>query len=957
MKSSQCDAAQVPFSQGALQEVRSGAAEKKQALDPEMLRQLSRVKKQIIDLTGVHGQIPHEEWLRFKLGALYIQENILTRMLHGISSHDAALSKFHSLGDLIPHGPMGGALRKVLDLWWLSGNDKYFPESAVDSFFKLQLASRHLQEAFKLLNSSSSGSADSESFCEVSDSKEFSDRIRPIVEKGRFNLTRLDKIVVIFHHLYQEFNSDGYTGLVNITNIDILENYYNELLLETEFSCYEKEIAYFAFLQSLGLFYNKLALECTVLGLGYPAGKSTELKLAPLQQTITYNNILHKMMVANINSGIFRVADYWVLSLFSSGFLMNYRWKSSDRALLTALSSALLISPKQESEIALVKFDCFAIAEILEDVGVFESVADNASKYNTFALLTMLWNDLGFSRWPYSTTLNPEKALEYLEFIHAEINDHKNKFAEIVKQSMDAAYKLNLLAQGSTKMAKLCSERIALFYFLSGDPGKASELLRFAKRNSKTLYFGLSMASKGKYELAIQFLEKDSAKDVCIKALLGILNEKLASSKVDSGEKYQLLRKAELNYRSVISSRPEMNKYFAMLLERQGDLPGAVKQWKAYRCFLHGQAKQNNIRSVRFKIPMEIKLVGEKILELESKLEKNKSGKNAELLLGGSKSSRKDAEEKKPESKTARKRKGKKNSQPAVYSRLACQETCKEKKPADIQTEKRGSNQVPDLEPELNVNSGSECEGQTDHQQQSLIEKQGLPVTGKPEPVRLTVNQGVKIPVDFSMTEVERHWACSRVFRNNLTNRLLLLDVGRDDYDGVLAIIDHYVVRVKNPVAQLHFIQNREWLLRCKSFDNRALYAQCCRTGQSIQALKAELRLSILQCVREQVASVFQHAFQCPPSSIWFSNPDLLKEDIKCLMHHVHPEFCVQFGAQFSTAAHVMKDIHWEFTCQKGKDQMCRSLYGHYPGDYSNLADRFYNFRNFIDPQHVSDII
>ncbi|MGO0306907.1 hypothetical protein ACTL6P_09895 [Endozoicomonas acroporae] len=1036
LKPSQSETVQVALCEGAPQEIKPQSVEhveQKTVLDPEMLtRQLDEIETQIIELTGVHGEIPQKELIRFKLAALYIQENILTRMLYGMASQEEAFSKFQSLGDLLPQSSNGAALMRVLDLWWLPSNAKYFPETTIISLKRINSVSEYLETALGDLNAvdepfdkgrllfndelkkkliPSEGSSDSSTASSLTSEcfseKEFKEVLGRLLKKGGnecftasqnrsqahgsalsdvednpcrneseavksnsikrelleqsseamksdFSLTKLDKLVVIFHHLYQIHNNEMYIESVNLTNIDVLENYFNELLLETELSVYEKEIAWFGFLQSLGHFYYKIAMECTV---SYCAGKSNYVKTAHYNKAITYNARLHKMAMTSIKRGICQGADFWVLSLLGSGFLMNYRWTSRDRAQLTSLSMAVARSPKQESEIALAKYTCFSIAEVLEDVGAYRSVADNSEKYNTFALLTMLWNDLGFSRWPYSNTLNPEKALEYLEFIRYEITNNDNQSAELLKQSMDIACEFNKLMQGSTPISQLYSERIALYYFMRNDPQKASELLKFTKGKSKSLYFGLCMASKGEYLFAIQFIEKDKIKDACIKALLGILCERLASSKKESSEEYnELLTKAELNYRAVIGSRPEMNKYLAMLIEKRGHLSDSLKHWKAYRCFLHDQEDKSNIRSVRFKIPMEIKLVGEKILELESLIGGIKSEKKAESLLGDDKSYGQGTVEKKPERQPARKRKGKKKSLPAADRKPACQE----QKPADFHSEKRCSIQVPNPGAELHLNSGSEFEGQTDpqhHDQQGLNENQWQLVTGKSDPFRLVVNQGVKIPACFSIKEVERHWENTRNLRNVLTNRLLFLDIGRGDYDGVLELIDQYVGETDNPVAQLHFIQNREWLLRCKSFDNRALYVHCRRSGQTIQALKAELRLSILQCVREQVESVFQHAFQCLPSPLWFSNPELLKKDMKYLIDHVHPEFCVQVGAQFSTAAHVMKDIHWEFTCQRVTDQTCRSLYDHSPGDYANLAEKFYNFRNFIDPQHLSDII
>ena len=106
-----------------------------------------------------------------------------------------------------------------------------------------------------------------------------------------------------------------------------------------------------------------------------------------------------------------------------------------------------------------------------------------------------------------------------------------------------------------------------------------------------------------------------------------------------------------------------------------------------------------------------------------------------------------------------------------------------------------------------------------------------------------------------------------------------------------------------------------------------------------------------------QVEAVFIQLFQRKPSTQWFSNPDMLKEEVQLLRGHVHPEFFVQFGAQFSTAAHVMQDICCEFSQRAGGDENCLSLYNHSFSFYSDLSEKFYAFRNFIDPSHVSDII
>ena len=46
-----------------------------------LAHRLDEIESQIIRITDAYGNIPRERMLRFKLAALYIQENFLTRML------------------------------------------------------------------------------------------------------------------------------------------------------------------------------------------------------------------------------------------------------------------------------------------------------------------------------------------------------------------------------------------------------------------------------------------------------------------------------------------------------------------------------------------------------------------------------------------------------------------------------------------------------------------------------------------------------------------------------------------------------------------------------------------------------------------------------------------------------------------------------------------------------------
>ena len=142
----QIEVQQIAACQYSAEQAVSGLAAGGDIPDPGLLaRRLDEIKSQIIQITDAYGNIPRERMLRFKLAALYIQENFLTRMLYGMSSEEEAFSKVDSLDNLLPVGNSGAARRDVLDLWWLPCNAKYFTENVLNE--KLKNLSNLLNEA------------------------------------------------------------------------------------------------------------------------------------------------------------------------------------------------------------------------------------------------------------------------------------------------------------------------------------------------------------------------------------------------------------------------------------------------------------------------------------------------------------------------------------------------------------------------------------------------------------------------------------------------------------------------------------------------------------------------------------------------------------------------------------------------------------------------------------------
>ena len=994
----QIEAQQIEECQHPADQAVSGLAAGGDVPDPGLLaRRLDEIENQIIQITDAYGNIPEEEMLRFKLAALYLQENFLTRMLYGMSSQEEALSKVFSLDNLLPVGVYGKARKEVLDLWWLPCNAKYFPEHVLKVKEQLKAHSKRLSEAFKSFQLGldalvkyerehppegagvdSALAALKESVIEkTSNYKKLLEYSEPLIgfnltsekgesrnseddcsnqstgasggaEKDPFELTRLDRIIIIFHHLYQEFNNGSQPGIVNGFNIPILNNYFNTLVSETELSHLEKAIAKFACMQTIVLSYHKSSLVYTGLRLGYSGASDSMSKKTSSQQVIGYNRLLHEMIARSVTNGFYHLADYWIISLLSLSSLMNYRENAVETNRLSLILAAMEKSPKQDVERAQAKYICICVAEHIGDVQAFERIAENSANYHTFALLTMLWNDIGFANWPYSKTLNPERALEYLEFIQNQMADKESDDFRIQKEDMSCLYNGLIIFQRTGIPAAY--ERLALYYCISGETDKFATLLEFAVHKDRKTYLGLAIASKGLYDLAIQFLEKNKTIDLRIKAFLGVLYEKMIMKKRSQTENHDEWRnKAKSYYQQVIKSRPEINKNMARVLEDRGEMKDALKHWNMYRSFLINEAKEIGIRSVRFKLSSELRLVSEKISELKTQLQQIDYG--AAVDQAGERATP-DVQRSKSKKQGRRRKSGKEKIQTAsavfsVPEKAACAKQ-KRDKPCSVPVS---------LPAEIGRLKDSRTGRELENEPEEADASWTMVTSRKLSSIDSNGNSHSDIPAVFSRKEVEYHWQITRPLRNNLTNRLMRLDFDGGDFDGALAMIDQYLEKITNPVARLHFIQNGEWLVRCKSFHMPTLYQQSSFTGKSIQELKVQYRQSILDKVCAQVETVFIQLFQRKPSTQWFSNPDILKEEVQLLRDRVHPEFFVQFGAQFSTAAHVMQDIYCEFSRHARGDKNCLSLYNHSSGFYSDLSEKFYAFRNFIDPSHDSDII
>ena len=756
-----------------------------------------------------------------------------------------------------------------------------------------------------------------------------------------FIITEPEREVLKIYDLYK-FYSTCSTKDFNKINTTHLNNYFSYLKSNETLPTVEKHVVSFLFLQSLADFH-KIREQATRMIL-FNKSKNTKPSRINGQKEKAYyeefaksSDLLHCIARKVVDTNMYRYCSLEAIINITNDYINTLRSSSRDEARFRELILSLCNAAKNEYEVISANISTDIFLRHQGDVDSYEKCISNTANLTLMRLISLTWNNLGFSDWPYYRKMNPDEAIDYLLFI-------KNNF--INKDNFEGieAYKSNYLKNmhelhntGNKKRGRLLqetAEESALFFYFTKDTKAFHSALKHAKINIASFYIALSMIAINQFDAAIQSLEKNKqlSADLRIKALLGALYERKLSKESEISEecRRECLEKAIIHYSACAKKHPELKKNLGRVYEIKKDYQNAYEQWKGYQTFLETYTGSQKIRAIRFRNEFESRLVQEKVNEL-SKAKEDASTRDVK-----SSSVSHAIYIEKPKNREQHKVQKKNITTPAT-----------------VEGEQKTDQELETLlvRPAADITLNTENDNkENDH---AGLSNESWELVNYKKTGVCTYNK--RNPNQYNNDEIDKHWEEARSARNTLNNMMLAQNSEYNNYDNIESFIDEKIKKITNHTARLHFIQNREWILRNKSFDISFIYSEVARSKTNFAEVKQKWRSEALLMVENQVNEIIQHAFDYEMDRSWFLNPDLLKGDaFDQKLKNFHPEFRVQFGAQFSTAAHIMQDIYFDFCSISNGARICQSLYGHSYDHFNDLAGKFYAFRDYIDPWHKS---
>ena len=186
-----------------------------------------------------------------------------------------------------------------------------------------------------------------------------------------------------------------------------------------------------------------------------------------------------------------------------------------------------------------------------------------------------------------------------------------------------------------------------------------------------------------------------------------------------------------------------------------------------------------------------------------------------------------------------------------------------------------------------------------------------------------------------------------------------LLNSAYIDYDKLLSAHDIAYYEYENIVLKQVIFQNKMWSIRHKTFNSSALNYEFNKNNTPVDKIKTNLRAWILESLYSNIESVIKILTSEILPETWRNDPEIIftYRKIYALFSDkgTARRFCMQFGAQCSTMAHIMRDIATDQPC--GTDNMNHALrvFGKKKLTlFYDLATLFYQCRNRINPEHTS---
>ena len=775
--------------------------------------------------------------------------------------------------------------------------------------------------------------------------------------------TRLDRRLFVLYCLPGKcIPDDIYTNRFQMGGIDVLFIYKDQIKHELdsgEISSFDAQQLAVVWLYCLSSF-SQVCLDC------FHAADSLKFTRSVLPQAnkgilVSYSQKCLDLIKWAVTNGFLEIASFgMVQQLLKYVIKQGVKDMQSVQGLALDLARYGIKVAIRHHQVRHAHNEFVYMNELFSSENDFNRAMVVASQYTLLPLFIRVWHDLGvagrFHRWT-SESIKPGGAIEFL----VKLRRQPEKLQEIRLAVDNAAEYIMGGCNQQTQHTIEFAPRIALYYYLTGREAEGEAILEYGNVQCQSFFQFLSLIAEERFETAIEFMEKalqendkhrvrvNSKKSIRdlqrikprILSLIGLLHKKIAENKTHTEAEQRRHLELALGYlMEQVKIRGELYLSIAEIQEKLGRFQ---ESWDSYdkleRIFEKSSPASYENCQLR-----GIRQAKERLADIIRDLPEAESG-------GYEDSSRDITQEKFRKPKKAKRGNKRSCGKPAAKP--------VKKLSFDARETVLSSTPIP-----------AEQISETDTRDKALaacvevlaIKEDGVQGAGDKgiEPGVDVIDEGAMFRTEMidGLTEkvVEMKMRESRCERHELCCELLFsADI---DYDGLLVRHEHFYKKTDNIVLKLLILQNKMWTLRHKTFDTYILNYEANQRGIPVARIKIDLRLEILNTLLSNIESLRTLWTTSALPDNWKTDPEVVvrSADFQRFWKNktIAGRFWVQFGAQFSTMAHVMQDIHLDQLQEEEILQYQAGFLGENPGDFGELYPLFYQCRDRIDPEHRS---
>ena len=775
--------------------------------------------------------------------------------------------------------------------------------------------------------------------------------------------TRVDQCLLVLYCLPAKcIPDDIYNDSFRTGGIDALFVYRDQIRRELErgdisrFDAQQLAVVWLYCLSTL----SHTCLDC------FRAGESLKMKRSALTQSNKYVLVSYIRKCLDLikwaeTNGFLEVAPFGVIQqLLKYVILQGVEHTQNVRTLAFGLVLYEIKTATKCQQLRHAYNEFVYMHELLSNEDDFNRAMVVASQYTLLPVFIRMWHDLGVAgrsyRWN-SESIKPECAIEFL----IKLRRQPEKLQEIKVTMDDAAEYIMSRSNAQTCHTIEFAPRVALYYYLTGRKEEGEAILQYGNVQCYSFFQFLSLIAEERFETAIEFMEKalqendkhrvraNSKKSIRdlhrikprVLSLISLLHKKIAENKTHTEAERRRHLELALGYlMGQVKIRGELYLSVAEIQEKLGRFQGALDSYdkleKIFEKYSPASYENCQLRGIR--------QAKERLADIIRDLPEAESG-------GYEDSSRDITQEKFRKPKKAKRGNKRSCGKPAAKP--------VKKLSFDARETVLSSTPIP-----------AEQISETDTRDKALaacvevlaIKEDGVQGAGDKgiEPGVDVIDEGAMFRTEMidGLTEkvVEMKMRESRCERHELCCELLFsADI---DYDGLLVRHEHFYKETDNIVLKLLILQNKMWTLRHKTFDTYILNYEANQRGIPVARIKIDLRLEILNTLLSNIESLRTLWTTSALPDNWKTDPEVIvrSADFQRFWKNktIAGRFWVQFGAQFSTMAHVMQDIHLDQLQEEEILQYHAGFFGENPGDFGKLYHLFYKCRDCIDPGHRS---